>query len=57
MEGAAVAQVAGLHAIPWLEVRGISNIVEDRALEKWNIPRAAEAAQKAVTRILKGWDE
>jgi futalosine hydrolase len=56
MEGAAVAQVAGLHDIPWLEVRGISNIVEDRDLRKWNIPKAAEAAQKAVTRILKDWE-
>lgn len=56
MEGAAAAQVAGLHNIPWLEVRGISNIVEDRDLKKWNIPLAAEAAQKAVTRILKGWN-
>jgi futalosine hydrolase len=55
MEGAAVAQVAALHDIPWLEVRGISNIVEDRDLKKWNIPLAAEAAQKAVARILKGW--
>ena len=41
MEGAAVAQVAELDRIPWLEVRGISNIVEDRDLEKWDIPRAA----------------
>jgi futalosine hydrolase len=57
MEGAAVAHVAGLHAVPWLEVRGISNIVEDRALGKWNIPRAAEVAQKAVTHILKGWGQ
>lgn len=55
MEGAAAAQVAGLHNIPWLELRGISNIVEDRDLKKWNIPIAAEAAQKAVARILKGW--
>jgi len=55
MEGAAVAQVAVLHSVPWLEVRGISNIVEDRNLKKWDIPRAAEAAQRAVVRILKGW--
>jgi len=55
MEGAAAAQVAGLHAIPWLEVRGISNIVEDRDTQKWDIPRAAEACQKAVMRILEGW--
>jgi len=52
MEGAAAAQVAELHGIPWLEVRGISNIVEDRDVEKWDIPKAADAAQKAVIHIL-----
>ena len=56
MEGAAAAQVATLHGIPWIEVRGISNIVEDRDLNKWDIPLAAEAAQKAVIGILKEWD-
>ena len=53
MEGAAAAQVAELHGIPWLEVRGISNIVEDRDVDKWDIPRAAHAAQKAVAQILE----
>jgi futalosine hydrolase len=56
MEGAAVAQVAALHGIPWLEVRGISNIVEDRDLTKWDIPRASGAAQQAVQHIVEGWD-
>jgi len=55
MEGAAVAQVAALHGIPWLEVRGISNIVEDRDLKKWDIPKAAETVQQAVQHILEGW--
>ena len=55
MEGAAAAQVALCHDVPWLEVRGISNIVEDRDLKKWNIPKAAEAAQNAVMHILEGW--
>lgn len=55
MEGAAAAQVALCHDVPWLEVRGISNIVEDRDLVKWNIPKAAEAAQRAVRIILEGW--
>jgi futalosine hydrolase len=49
------ARAAALHTIPWLEVRGISNIVEDRNLKKWDIPLAAEAAQRAVVSILKGW--
>lgn len=52
MEGAAAAQVAELHGIPWLEVRGISNIVEDRDLGKWDIPQAANAVQKAVAHIV-----
>jgi futalosine hydrolase len=56
MEGAAVAQVAELHGIPWLEVRGISNLVEDRDLDKWDIPRAAQAAQQAILHIVEGWD-
>jgi len=55
MEGAAVAQVAKLHAVPWIEVRGISNIVEARDLKKWDIPRAANAVQQAVLRIVEGW--
>jgi futalosine hydrolase len=56
MEGAAAAQVALCHDVPWLEVRGISNIVEDRDLKRWNIPKAAEAAQRAVMHILEGWN-
>jgi len=56
MEGAAAAHVAALHEVPWIEVRGISNIVEDRNLKKWDIPRAAKSVQKAVVSILKGWD-
>jgi futalosine hydrolase len=55
MEGAAVAQVALLHGVPWLEVRGISNLVEDRDLGKWDIPRAAEVVQQAVKLIVEGW--
>jgi len=55
MEGAAAAQVAELHGIPWVEIRGISNIVEDRDLRKWDIPRATVAAQQAVRLIVEGW--
>lgn len=56
MEGAAAAQVAELHGIPWLEMRGISNIVEDRDLKKWDIRAAAAVAQMAVQQVLDGWD-
>jgi len=57
MEGSAAAQVAALHGIPWLEVRGISNIVEDRNPGNWNIPAAALAAQQAVRHIVEDWNE
>jgi futalosine hydrolase len=56
MEGAAAAHVAQLHGVPWIEVRGISNMVEDRDLKKWDIPKASVSAQKAVLRILESWD-
>jgi futalosine hydrolase len=56
MEGAAVAQVAELHGVPWLEVRGISNIVDERDPKKWDIQKAAGAAQLAVRSIVEGWD-
>ncbi len=55
MEGAAVAQVAMLHNLPWLEVRGISNMVEDRDPKKWDISRATAAVQNAVLTMLAGW--
>jgi futalosine hydrolase len=55
MEGVAAAQVAELHHVPWLEVRGISNIVEDRDPGKWDIPKAATAIQTAIVRLLEEW--
>ena len=57
MEGAAAAQVAELHGIPWVEMRGISNIVEDRDLKKWDLRAAAAVAQMAVQQVLDGWDQ
>lgn len=49
MEGAAVAHVGALAGVPVAEVRGISNIVEDRAarpLSREDIITAAEAVQR-----------
>ena len=57
MEGAAAAQVAASHVVPWLELRGISNLVEDRNLKTWDIPRAAHAAQDGVIHLLEGWNQ
>jgi len=55
MEGAAVAQVCALHGLPFLELRGISNLVEDRDLSRWDLKRGAEAAQRAILHLLADW--
>jgi futalosine hydrolase len=51
MEGAAAAHVCALHDIPFLEVRGISNLVEDRDRSKWRIKEAADAAQAVALKL------
>lgn len=55
MEGAAVAQTCALYDVPLLEVRGISNLVEDRDLSRWDLRGAARLAQTAVESLLSGW--
>lgn len=48
MEGAAAAHVAAWYEVPFVEVRGISNRVEDRDLARWDLAAAAEAAAHAA---------
>lgn len=55
MEGAAYAHVAALYQVPFVEVRGISNRVEDRDLSSWKLAEAAEAAARAVEQIVACW--
>ncbi len=54
MEGAAVAHVCALYGVPFLEVRGISNIVENRDRRRWRSREAAAECQRAVMEIVKG---
>ena len=53
MEGAAIALVALRYGIPCLEIRGISNLVEDRDMSRWDIGKAAEASQRFVIKIVE----
>jgi len=53
MEGASVAHICALYGIPMLEIRGISNIVEDRDKGKWDIKLVANNCQKVVLELLK----
>ncbi len=48
MEGAAVAYVCRQFNIPWVELRAISNIVEPRNRDAWDIPKAIKQLKAAV---------
>jgi futalosine hydrolase len=56
MEGAAVAQVCLRYGIDCLEIRGISNHVDERDMKMWDIPRAVEAAQRFVLKYIEEID-
>jgi len=56
MEGAAVAQVCQRYNIDCLEIRGISNLVEERDMKKWELTRAVEAVQRFVLKYLEEMD-
>lgn len=53
MEGAAAANVCARYGVPMLEIRGISNMVEDRDKSRWAMKPAAENSQEALLQILK----
>lgn len=57
MEGAAVAHVCAAYGLSLLEIRGISNIVEDRDKAKWDLMLAADNCQKVVMELLKALKE
>ncbi|MDO9069162.1 MAG: futalosine hydrolase, partial [Deltaproteobacteria bacterium] len=56
MEGAAVAQVCLRYGINCLEIRGISNMVEERNMDRWELRRAVEVAQRFVLKYLEEMD-
>jgi futalosine hydrolase len=53
LEGAALAHVCAIYRVPFLEVRGISNRVEDRDLARWRVSEGAAAAQEGVRAALR----
>ncbi len=57
MEGAATAHICTLYGIPFLEIRGISNMVEDRKPANWNKGIASKNMQVAILGMLKNWEE
>lgn len=55
MEGAAAAHLCQLYRLPFIEVRGISNLVEDRRREGWDLPLACRRVQEAAFRLIEEW--
>ena len=52
MEGGAAAQVALLYGVDCMEIRGVSNLVEDRDLSRWDIPLATQRVQEFIPRFI-----
>ncbi|MBW2503815.1 MAG: futalosine hydrolase [Deltaproteobacteria bacterium] len=57
MEGAAVALACHQLGIPFLEFRGISNLVEPRNTQNWDLAAGMVTAQKAVLALLGEYSE
>jgi futalosine hydrolase len=53
MEGAAVGFVCSKFEIPWVQIRAISNLVEPRNRDNWDIPLALENLHHTVEVYLK----
>ena len=56
MEGAAAAHMCALYGVPFLEIRGISNLVTDRCRDTWQIKRAAAVAGWATLAVVAALD-
>jgi len=53
MEGAAVALIAARYGIECMELRGISNYVEDRDSSRWNISLAVVNSQRFLEQFIR----
>jgi futalosine hydrolase len=53
MEGAAVARVCAEFSLPLLEVRAVSNLVEDRDLSRWKMTEACALAARAAGLLVR----
>jgi futalosine hydrolase len=52
MEGAAAAHMCALYGVPFLEIRGISNLVGDRDRGAWQVERAVVVAGEAALAVV-----
>ena len=52
MEGASLHYVCTMQQIPFIQIRGISNLVGERDKTKWKIPEALLAATNACINLI-----
>lgn len=57
MEGASVSQLCTLYDTPFLEIRGISNLVKERNKKEWDLSAAVRVSQQAALEIITHWQE
>ncbi len=57
MEGAAVARVCAEFSLPLLEMRCVSNFVEDRDVKNWKLEDACKKAAEAAAILIKEMTE
>ncbi|MBU0481989.1 MAG: futalosine hydrolase [Proteobacteria bacterium] len=53
MEGAAIARICNEFKLPYLEVRGISNMVVDREMQRWDVAGAISRCSEITCRIVE----
>jgi futalosine hydrolase len=53
MEGAAVARVCDAFNLPFLEIRCISNMVEDRDTSRWQLQKACRRAAEVTSAVVR----
>lgn len=56
MEGAAAAFVCENTGVPWLQIRAVSNTIEERHKQLWDIPAALENLGNTMTEFLASFD-
>ncbi|MBC7294404.1 MAG: hypothetical protein H5T84_09970 [Thermoleophilia bacterium] len=56
MEGAAAAHICALYGVPFLEIRGVSNMIGDRDRASWQVGAAAAVAAKAALAVVGQWE-
>ncbi len=53
MEGAAAAHVSFMYGAPFAEVRGVSNMAEDRDRARWDIPKACANCAAVIKELME----